>query len=368
VVPSNIQSIFERTRGAKKILVVDLGFLGDSIHLIPALVAIKQNYPGAVLDVLSAPVGAEVLKLCPEVDAPRVFPLSEKSPAWWRHWSVIRSLRREKYDLTFNFSGADRTLFLSFLSGARWRVGQEGARKHFWSSILVPDLLPRIDSGLPVFRQKCEFLRRCGLSVVEEKFSLKVGGDARQWAIEKLPGPALHLSLSASTFMKEWPLERWIEFAGLVRAVHPQLQLVTTSSLKPREIERAEKFCDQTGALRFSGLSIQNLAALLSRCQAHVGADSGVLHLASALGRPTVAIFRQYSGLREWLPEGAGNAAVIAPCSCCNQGRFETCEKAGVARCLESISAVGVVEALAKVLKLRRGSTFSQPFPHAERE
>ena len=68
----------EATRAAEKILVVDLGFLGDTLHLIPALWEIKRHYPGAELHMISAPLGAEVLRLAPCVDC--VWPL-ELDPA-----------------------------------------------------------------------------------------------------------------------------------------------------------------------------------------------------------------------------------------------------------------------------------------------
>src|SRR5512135_3900026 len=107
-----LASFYNKTRTARKVIVVDLGFLGDSVHLVPALREIKRHYPQARLHTLSAPVGAEVLRLAPCVDRPWAFPLGPPSPSWWRHWGLIHALRREKFDLSFNFSGAYRTLFL----------------------------------------------------------------------------------------------------------------------------------------------------------------------------------------------------------------------------------------------------------------
>src|SRR5437899_201958 len=128
-----LKSFYERTRAARKIIVVDLGFLGDSVQLVPALWEIKRHYPEAELHTLSAPVGAEVLSLAPCVDRPWAFPLGSPSPPWWRHWDLIRALRRERFDVAFNFSGADRTVFLTALTGAKWRVAHAAGREHFWN-------------------------------------------------------------------------------------------------------------------------------------------------------------------------------------------------------------------------------------------
>src|SRR3974390_237188 len=100
-------NFYSRTRAARKIIVVDLGFLGDSVHLVPALWELKRNYPQALVHTLSATVGAELLRLAPCVDRAWAFPLTAPSPPWWRHWGLLRALRGERFDAAFNFSGAD---------------------------------------------------------------------------------------------------------------------------------------------------------------------------------------------------------------------------------------------------------------------
>jgi transposase len=61
-------NFYKHTKSARKIMVVDLGFLGDSVHLVPALWEIKRHYPEAQLHTLSATVGAELLGLARCVD------------------------------------------------------------------------------------------------------------------------------------------------------------------------------------------------------------------------------------------------------------------------------------------------------------
>ena len=203
-------SFYQRTKSARKIIVVDLGFLGDSLHLIPALAEIKRHYPKAELHTLSAPVGREVMALTPSVDRAWTFPLGPQSPSWWKHWDVIRNLRREKFDVAFNFSGADRTIFLTALTGARWRIGHPGGRRHFWNSWLIPEWVSRQSQAVPVFEQRRRILAECGLTLTEPRFELKVPAEAHQWALPRIPSGAIHLSINASKHRKEWPLEQWI--------------------------------------------------------------------------------------------------------------------------------------------------------------
>src|SRR5215813_12300489 len=105
--PLRLADFYNETRNARKLIVIDLGYLGDSIHLIPTLSEIKRNYPRAQLHVASAPVGSELLRLVPCVD--RTWPLvrTRGGITWREQLAWIRALRRESFDAAFNFSGTD---------------------------------------------------------------------------------------------------------------------------------------------------------------------------------------------------------------------------------------------------------------------
>src|ERR1051325_7011682 len=121
--PFILADFYNETRQARKIIVVDLGYLGDSIHLLPALWEIKGNYPQAELHVASASVGSELLTMAPCVD--RTWPLARlpHGTPWREQWRWLRRVRQQQFQVAFNFSGTDRTVFLTYLTGARWRVG-----------------------------------------------------------------------------------------------------------------------------------------------------------------------------------------------------------------------------------------------------
>jgi ADP-heptose:LPS heptosyltransferase len=80
------------------------------------------------------------------------------------------------------------------------------------------------------------------------------------------------------------------------------------------------------------------VAAVLERCRLQIGADSGVLHLAVALGVPTLTVFREYAGLKEWMPRGEEHRYFLAGCRCINENRSD-CLAAGRASCLAGITA-----------------------------
>jgi ADP-heptose:LPS heptosyltransferase len=340
----SVKSFLERSRAAKKIIVVDFGFLGDSVHLVPALWEIKRHYPEAQLHTLSASVGAELLQLAPCVDRAWAFPLTPRSPAWWRHWSIIRALRRERFDAAFNFSGADRTIFVTALLGARWILAHEAGRKHFWNHWLSADWVGRVARELPVFEQRRQVLAAGGFELEGPRFDLRAPRDARQWAERAIADQPVHFSISASAPVKEWPLENWIELAQMLARKSPPIRIVATAGSNPREQDRLKELAGAADGARlqcFEGLSIAQLAALLQRCRLHIGADSGALHLALALGVPTLTVFRQYHGLTEWIPGGKEHRHLIADCRCIAENRAD-CLRAGRAACLASITPAQV--------------------------
>ena len=339
---------YAQTRAARKILVVDLGFLGDTLHLLPALWEIKRHYPQAELHVLTSTLGADVLALAPCADRAWAVELLPGKRTLRQQWHVLRAVRRERFDLAINFSGADRTIFMTALSGARWKLGHEAVRKHFWNSWLISQWVSRRNPDLPVFEQRRAVLAACGFELAPPRFDLHVPGEASAWAASEIPPAALHLSPNASAWYKEWPLANWIELVHTLLAQQPQLRIVATGSGSDRETTRLKQLASSVGSPRLqtlAALSIARLAALLTRCSAHVGADSGVLHLAVALGRPTVSIFRDYPGLNEWLPRGLHHKHLTAPCPCALQMR-EACTRQETAQCLAAITPASVAALL----------------------
>lgn len=343
----DLDDFYRKTRTARKIIVVDLGFLGDSVQLMPALRELKQNYPGAELHVLTSPLGAEMLSLAPFVDRAWGLELARGRRSWRQHLRLVWRLRRQRYDVAFNFSGADRTVIMTALCGARWRVSHMGGRWHFWNAWLIPHWIPRQPATGPVFERRRRMLALCGLTLGEARYDLRIPEEDRRWADAHVPDGSVHFSINASTHLKEWPVEKWIALGRRLCDEGAGLRIVATASRSPREQRRLETFATALGARPdvyvFTGLPLARLAALLTRCSLHVGADSGVLHLAVALGKPTVSLFRESAGVKGWLPAGAAHRVVMVSCPCLGQRRAECLDRPD-ADCLAAVETALVAE------------------------
>lgn len=351
---NRLQGFFGETRRARRVLVIDPGFLGDAVHLVPALRDLRRNYPDAELHAVSSPVAKEVLEMAGCVDRQWIL---EQAPGRRRLMDQARvglSLRRLRFDVSFNLSGGDRNLILARIVGARRRLGWRQARWHRWSPWCVDAWAESIDPLIPVFEQRRRVLASAGLSLGPLDLTLAPSRESMAAAMAWVPEQSIHVSVSASHSLKEWPLERWVGFIRGFLSVRPDWHVVATGSPGGREQARLGELRDWVADRRLLSadrpLGVQGLAAVLKRCRLHVGADSGALHLAQSVGTHTVSLFRAYSDASSWMPQGPGHRVVSVPCPC-QTGIAVDCATTGIPRCLIDLDFRRVFEACQELLE-----------------
>ncbi len=100
------ESFYARTRGAKKVMVLDLGFLGDTVHLLPALWVIRQGYPGAELHVAVASHVVSFLDCAPWINRVWGYMRFPRHATLRENIGMVGQLRREKFDLVIDLQKA----------------------------------------------------------------------------------------------------------------------------------------------------------------------------------------------------------------------------------------------------------------------
>jgi len=309
------QSFYEVARGARRLLVLDLGFLGDTVHLMPALHEIRRAWPEAQLDVMAEEKAKQILEVVPGLNAILGYPRFPKGPKWYEDLGRVRRLRARGYDAVINLNGSDRSSILTWASGARWRLGRVPPKPAaFWRRCFTHEVdVPH--GGRPVFEQRWECLRKAGAPVgAGPSFEVKIPAEVEAAVDAKLDGAGafIHVSPCTTQDLKELPMD---ELAKLVAALIERARVVV--SCAPNERERG-KLAELLRRLpkapwrSFAGeLSLLELAAVIGRAKTHVGGDSGALHLALMMQTPTVSWFRDYAGKAEWLPPGEAHRTVL---------------------------------------------------------
>ena len=330
-------------RGVPRILVIHAGALGDFILALSAMGALRDAFPGARIELLGRPAIAEIA-LGTFIDRIRDIGFSDisslfeqDSPAsggaarFIRGFDIIVSWLADEEGI---FEAALRRLCRGHVVSARSRP-PAGDPRHI-SDYLVETLAP-----LGIARERPQ--DRILAGGFDDKKSRQ-----EEWAPDFVPdSPLLIIHPGSGGRHKLWPAEKFSELAS--RAAEAGAASVAII-LGPADLGLTGCFGPfrviETGELR-----LVDVARILRECDLYLGNDSGITHLAAALGLPTVALFGP-TDPRVWAPRG-GRVTVLKeemPCAPCDHGSGTSC---GHSLCLE---AIGVDEVLGSLTStLRRG-------------
>ena len=168
-------------------MVLDLGFLGDTVHLLPALWMVRQAYPQAELHVTVAAHITSFMDCAPWVDRVWGYMRYPRHATLRENFQMVAGLRREKFDVLINLNGSDRSSWLTFFSGARERLGRvpDDGGPPFWRRMFTAHVeCPRAPE--PVYFLKCRCLAKAGFPFTQPEFhveipaeNLRAGGNFR---------------------------------------------------------------------------------------------------------------------------------------------------------------------------------------------
>jgi ADP-heptose:LPS heptosyltransferase len=287
----------ERAAGARGILVVVSTALGDSICLTPALDALRAGLPGTRLVGLYHEAFASLYATDPRLDA--VIPYHGK---YRRVRETVAAIRRAECDVAFLAYMAEPDVVpLVRLGGCRTLIRTVGRGTGY------PRMMANADglrAGPPTEHAIASGLRTAallGCPAVTERPGLAVAEAVRSRVEARLlerglPREARRMILhpGASAQNKRWPAERFAWLGGRLLAAEPSARLLLTGA--PGERALAEAIAGELGeaqrVVSLAGeLSLAEVAALLAGADLLVSADTGIAHLAYAVGTPSVTLF-----------------------------------------------------------------------------
>lgn len=309
---------YAKTRTARRVMVLDLGFLGDTIHLIPALAAVRAAYPQAELHTMVADHIKGVLDLAPWIDRVWGYPRFPKGPKPWQDVARVKALRAARFDVVINLNGSDRSSWLTWLSGAPVRLGRvpEDGGPWAWRWFYTHAVTEPFKQS-PVYVQRWNCLKKAGVPGERPEFNAQLNP---AWLAATGIGAEekeryAHLSPCTNEDRKELPLERLVELVAAIRRLEPDLKLAVSCSPNDRERGKLDALLERLPEPPwkvFRGtLSLQQLAAVIGNSAVHLGGDSGALHLALVTGARSVSWFRNYPHLLDWKPIGPRHRTLI---------------------------------------------------------
>jgi len=307
-----------RTRAAKKIMVLDLGFLGDTVHLLPALWMIRQAYPSAELHVTVATQVTSLMDCVPWVNRTWSYMRFPRHATVRENFAMVAALRREKFDVLINLNGSDRSSWLTFFSGARERLGRvpSDGGPPFWRQMFTAHVLhPFV--GEPVFVQRCRCLEKAGLPSAPLEFHVEIAPENLRAADISIAdtGNYFHISPFTTADYKELSPGQLAEFIAALAENFPEKKIALSCAPTPREqnkITALLALLPQKPWRVFAGnLTIPQLAAVIKHSAAHFSGDTGTMHLAAMTATPFVAWFWPNPGRHEWIPVGEKHRVIV---------------------------------------------------------
>jgi len=265
--------------------------------------------------------------------------------------TLFAELRARKYDLLVHLSEQPRGAWLARTLGARYSVAPAMRdRGAFWRRSFT-HLFP-IAARRHQVEVNLDALRRIGLQPLpeEKKVVFVPGADAERKVEQLVEGrPFVHLHPASRWRFKCWPAEKNAELIDRLSAEGHRV--IVTAAADAEEISFIENILSKTktAPLNLAGkLSIKELGALAARARLFVGVDSMPMHLAAAMGAPTVALFGP-SGEAQWGPWGAGHRVVASGHSCRPCG-LDGCGGGKVSECLTTLPVDAVLAAAHELL------------------
>jgi heptosyltransferase-1 len=297
-----------------KILIVRLGAMGDILHALPAVTAIRAALPNAIIGWLIEERWSELLTAQGRKASPNT--LSPQKPVvnnihtvdtkrWRQHFfrpsatteivGAVKRVRKVDYDFAIDFQGAIKSGIFAKLGGAKIVAGfvdpRESATRYFYGKIVVRRGDHVIDQNLALASDALQPLLG-GRELQLHAPRLPMEPTAEAWADSEITrlGIASYAIVNpgAGWGAKQWPAERFGEVAKAL-GVHNIKTLVNASA---DESELARAVVRASGGNAFElRCTIGQLIALMRRARICIGGDTGPLHLAAAVGIPVVGLY-----------------------------------------------------------------------------
>jgi ADP-heptose:LPS heptosyltransferase len=348
-----------RPLDAKRVCIYRIGNIGDTACAIPAMHAIRRAYPAAHLTLVTSPgkagaIGArELIDGVSWIDEVVVYHAEDIATARGRI-ELIRNLRARRFDVWIELPAVAaslatliRNLAVARAAGVRWGFGWRYEPRFAAPSQTLFEKFPDEVERL------IEIVRAAGFAANDRDFSLELG-DSNQRTVTALleqsgmaaTEPMIAFAPGAKLEPNRWPVDRFIEVGKNLAARGCAIVVLGGGSDAPM-CERIAKAIGRNAASLAGKATVRDSCELLARCAMLICNDSGVQHLAAAVGTPCVSLFtrREFPGM--WWPHGLQHQVLMKDVEC-HTCFLDACPFDN--KCIKAIGVDEVIAAAGRVL------------------
>ena len=335
------------------ILIVKLSAIGDVIHTLPSLAALRHFYPDAHITWVVEEAAADIVKNHPYLNAvivsrrkswPKDILNSKFFKPLFNMRSLIKELRQRRYDLVIDFHGLFKSSIIVLFSSGKQKLGYDSLQE--LSGLFLNEKIPE-DMNKHAVDRYLDFPRYLGANIDKAKFVLPQNKDAEikvQILMSKYKlddKKFIAINPIAYWETKLWDNDNFARLADLIKN-SLKMDVVFTGSEK-NIIERITSKMKTIGINLGGQTTLLELAQVYKKARLVITTDSGPMHLAAAVGTPVVALFGPTDPARTG-PYGEGHTIVRTelPCSPC------FLKKCPTRKCLRDISPEQVFAVIAE--------------------
>jgi heptosyltransferase-2 len=338
----------------RRVLIRSANWVGDAVMSLPAIASIRVSFPRAKIVILAKPWVADLFQENAAVDRVWVYRSPGSHEGFWGKWRLAQELKPEEFEIAFLLQNAFEAAWIAFLARISRRAGYGTDGR----TLLLTHPV-RLNSGTKGGHQIDYYLnmvRSLGCSPVSRIPSLEVPEGRGKEARERLAALGVRDSEALVGFSpgatygsaKEWFPERYAELSRrLIREFGARILVFGSSGdtaiPSGSSPEKSPSILDLTGKT-----TLAQAVALIAQCRVFVTNDSGLMHVAAALGVPLVAIFGSTDPQRTG-PLGHPSRILYKPlpCSPCLKTQCP-----GNRECMEAITVEAVFEEVKKAWQL----------------
>ena len=270
--------------------IVMMSAVGDAVHVLPVLNALKRHSPDARVSWVLQPGAASLVRGHPAVDDIVIF---DRSLGWRAYPAVRRELAQRRFDVVLALQVYFKAGIVTALTHAPIKLGFDRTRARDLNWLFTTDRIPARE-GQHVQDQYFEFLEALGIPHEPVVWNLGPWEHERAWQrdfFQQFDRPIAPIVVATSKADKDWMPERWAEVAGALYGDFG-LQPVLVGGRSPREQAAERVILDQarvpvTSAL---GSGLRNLVGIIDGAALVLSPDTGPLHMTVALNRPVISL------------------------------------------------------------------------------
>lgn len=270
----------------KKVLVIKPRGIGDIILSTIVLENLHNHFPNSKIDYLVETFAKEVLENNPLVNKVITFNKSDFI------LKTIWNIRKEKYDLVIDLWSNPKTAQLTFFSGAKYRIGYSYRGRKYAYNLFGPSERGDNHSAL----HNLELLYALDIKITSKKIHFYLSLEAKSFAEDffiknKLSDKTIvGIIPSGGWNSKRCPAEKWVE---ICKVMMENIDCIILILWGPGDEEDANfiKSSFETNCILSPKTKLNNMAALISKCNLILANDSGPMHISAALGVPTLGLF-----------------------------------------------------------------------------